>query len=554
MRDHKGITLNTTNPARTAPKAVTSGFYPLTQTQLTGTLAGLMLTLMLAALDQTIVGTAMPRIISQLNGFNRYPWVTTAYLLTSTIAVPVFAKLSDLYGRKGFFLFGTGLFIFASALCGAAGEFSWMPIDGMNQLILFRGIQGVAAGIIVGLLFAIIGDIFSPVERGKYQGLFAGVWGVASIFGPTLGGWLTDTWSWRWTFYVNLPVGLVALAAIWYALPVFHPSGARRIIDWAGVGTLIGCLAPLLLALTWASDYGWTSERVVVLLIVAVVFGAAFIFAEGRAAEPPLPLSLFRNPVIASSCIAIFIMGLGMFGVIVYLPLFMQGVQGTSATASGSLLTPLMMAAVVGSIFTGQFTSRTARYKNLALVASVLVAFGMFLLARLTPESSRFEVVRDMILVGIGFGVLPPVYTLAVQNAAPRHQMGAATASVQFFRSIGSTFGVSIFGTVMLSLYKDGFDKAVPPGTPAIALKPFANPLQLMQIRARLEAAFGQYPGGPALLHKLLDNVRTSLAHSLQVIFLVGAGIMVLAVLANLWMPEVELRKSSEPVAPPVEA
>ncbi len=253
----------------TAAAALVSGLHNLTRRQLAGTLTGLVLTLLLAALDQTIVGTSEPRIIASLNGFDRYPWVTTAYLLTSTIAVPIFAKLSDIYGRKWFFLTGNILFVTASAFCGAAGEFRWVPGDGMSQLIAFRGLQGLGAGIAMGLLFTIIGDIFPPAQRAKYQGLFASVFGLASIFGPTLGGWITDQFSWRWTFYVNLPVGIVAATAILVEFPYFRPHGIQRKIDWFGVVSLAGCLVPLLLALTWVTDYGWQSQRVVSLLMVA---------------------------------------------------------------------------------------------------------------------------------------------------------------------------------------------------------------------------------------------------------------------------------------------
>src|SRR6202521_921393 len=222
-----------------AADATKPGLHNLTRRQLVGTITGLLLTLLLAALDQTIVGTAMPRIIAELSGFDRYPWVTTSYLLTSTIAVPIFAKLSDIYGRKWFFLLGAVIFVGSSALCGVSGNLNFLPFDGMNQLILFRGIQGIGAGIMLGLVFTIIGDVFSPAERGRYQGLFAAVWGLASIFGPTLGGWLTDQFSWRWTFYVNLPVGALAVAAILFEFPYFRPQGVKRIIDWAGVGSLI---------------------------------------------------------------------------------------------------------------------------------------------------------------------------------------------------------------------------------------------------------------------------------------------------------------------------
>ena len=519
----------------------TSGFVRLTRPQLIGTLGGLLLALLVAALDQTVVGTAEPRIIASLSGFDRYPWVATAYMLSMTVSVPIFAKLSDIYGRKWFFLTGLIIFVIASAFCGASGQIP-LPLDGMNQLILFRGIQGIGAGILFGLTFTIVGDIFSPVERGKYQGIFAAMWGLASIFGPTLGGFLTDHYTWRAVFYVNLPVGLVAAIAIWLEFPAFRPQGVKRIVDFAGVLTLIACLVPLLLALTWVTDYGWGSTRVESLIGFSILMLAAFLFAETRAAEPVIPLALFRNPIIAICAIASFVLGMGMFGIIIYLPLFMQGVMGVSATQSGSLLTPLMMAAVVGSIAAGQFTSRTGKYKILALTGSFLLAVGMILFARMDGDTQRIEVVRGMVIVGLGIGLIQPVYTLAVQNAAPREHMGAATASSQFFRSIGSTMGVSIFGNVLLTIYKHDFANGVPPGTPSIALRPFNNPLMLAQIRPQLEAGFGHYPGGLELLKLLMGNVRISLIHGIHAIFVVGAIIMSCAVVLNAFLREVQLK------------
>jgi EmrB/QacA subfamily drug resistance transporter len=519
----------------------TSGFVRLTRPQLVGTLGGLLLALLVAALDQTVVGTAEPRIIASLSGFDRYPWVATAYMLSMTVSVPIFAKLSDIYGRKWFFMTGLIIFVVASAFCGASGDIP-LPLDGMNQLILFRGIQGIGAGILFGLTFTIVGDIFSPVERGKYQGIFAAMWGLASIFGPTLGGFLTDHYSWRAVFYVNLPVGLVAAIAIWLEFPSFRPQGVERKVDFAGVLTLIACLVPLLLALTWVTDYGWDSPRVESLIAFSIVMLAAFLFAETRATEPVIPLALFRDPIIAICAIASFVLGMGMFGIIIYLPLFMQGVMGVSATQSGSLLTPLMMAAVVGSIAAGQFTSRTGKYKVLALAGSCLLAIGMILFARMNGETVRSEVVLGMVIVGLGIGLIQPVYTLAVQNAAPREHMGAATASTQFFRSIGSTMGVSIFGSVLLTIYKHDFASGVPTGTPAIALKPFNNPLMLSQIRPQLEAGFGHYPGGLALLKLLMGNVRLALIHGIHAIFVVGAIIMCGAVVLNAFLREVQLK------------
>ncbi len=524
------------------------GLHNLTRRQLAGTLTGLLLTLLLAALDQTIVGTAMPRVIAELNGFNRYPWVTTAYLLTSTICVPIFAKLSDMWGRKWFFLGGSVIFVIASALCGASGQASWMFGDGMTQLIVFRGLQGVGAGIIVGLLFAIIGDIFAPAERARYQGLFAAVWGLASIFGPTLGGWITDHFSWRWVFYVNLPVGALAIVAILVEFPYFRPHGVKRSIDWWGVGTLMAGLVPLLLALTWVTDYGWTSERVLGLLSIAAIMLCAFLFAETRAAEPLIPLWLFREPVIAMSSVAVFLLGVGMFGVILYVPLFMQGVLDVTATHSGSLLTPLLIAAVIASVVAGQTMSRTGRYRWLATSGAVIAAIGMFMMAAMNASTTEWEVIRNMIIVGAGIGIMQPIYTLAVQNVAPLRHMGAATASVQFFRSIGSTVGVAVFGSVLLMRYHSHFDGAIPRGTPALALLPFQNPLQLVQIRPRLEATFGAHPGGAALLHQLLNNVRDALVIGLHEIFLIGAILMTVGVVFNCFLRDVTLRKKGEPV------
>jgi EmrB/QacA subfamily drug resistance transporter len=526
----------------------TSGIVPLTRPQLVGTLTGLLLAALLAAIDQTIVGTAEPRIIAQLSGFDRYPWVATAYLLTSTVSVPIFASLSDIHGRKPFFLLGATLFVLTSALCGAAGTLTFLPIDGMGQLILFRGLQGIGAGMVMGLLFTIVGDIFSPTERGRYQGLFAAMWGVASIFGPTLGGWLTDHWSWRACFWVNLPVGAIAIAAIYFEFPYMKPRGSTRRLDWAGFATLIGTVVPLLLALTWATQYGWTSARVESLILLSIVMLGAFLFIESRASEPVIPLVLFRNPVIAICSICAFVLGMGMFGVIIYLPLYMQGVLGVSATQSGSLLTPLMMGAVVGSIAGGQTVSRTGRYKGIAVLGSVLVAAGMLLFARMGATTPQSYVAFGMVVAGLGMGLLQPVYTLAVQNVAPRRQMGAATSSTIFFRSIGSTVGVAAFGSIMLTRYHDDFVHSIPAHIPEGTLQYFSNPLMLVQMRPQLEAAFGRQPGGLALLQTLFANVRTSLEHGLHEIFVCSAAIMVVFILLHLMLRSEPLRtRTAEP-------
>ena len=542
------IAATTTTPAEV--QYHTSGVVPLTRPQLVGTLTGLLLGALLAAIDQTIVGTAEPRIIASLSGFDRYPWVATAYLLTSTLSVPIFASLSDIHGRKPFFLIGTVLFVVTSALCGAAGTLTFMPIDGMGQLILFRGLQGVGAGMVMGLLFTIVGDIFSPSERGRYVGLFSAVWGVASIFGPTLGGWLTDQWSWRACFWVNLPVGAIAATAIYLEFPNLKPQAAARRLDWPGFATLIGCVVPFLLALTWATEYGWGSARVVSLLALATAMLPAFLYVESRSAAPMIPLELFRHPVISICSVCVFILGMGMFGVIIYLPLFMQAVLGVSATASGNLLTPLMMGAVLGSFASGQAVSRTGKYKSVAMTGSVLVAAGMILFARMDVTTAPSYVVVGMIVAGLGMGLLQPVYTVAVQNVAPRRQMGAATSSTIFFRSIGSTVGVAAFGSIMLTRYHAEFARTVPGHVPAGLLTYFSNPLLLVQMRPQIEASFAQTPGGLAELQALFAAVRTSLSHGLELVFFWSAVIMTLAVLIHLALRSEPLRtKMAEPDA-----
>jgi EmrB/QacA subfamily drug resistance transporter len=529
----------------------TSGLVRLTRPQLIGTLVGLALAALLAAIDQTIVGTAEPRIIASLSGFNRYPWVATTYLLTSTLSVPIFASLSDIHGRKPFFLLGATLFVVTSALCGAAGTLTFMPIDGMSQLILFRGLQGIGAGMVMALLFTIIGDIFSPSERGRYVGLFSAVWGVASIFGPTLGGWLTDQWSWRACFWVNLPVGAIAVAAIYLEFPHMKPRAAAKRIDWGGFAALIACVVPLLLALTWATEYGWSSTRVESLLALATAMLGVFLYVESRSPEPMLPLVLFRHPVISICSISVFLLGVGMFGVIIYLPLFMQGVLGVSATRSGNLLTPLMMGAVFGSFASGQAVSRTGRYKAVAVAGSVFIAIGMVLFARMDAGTARSYVALGMIVSGLGMGLVQPVYTIAVQNVAPRQQMGAATSSTIFFRSIGSTVGVAAFGTIMLTRYHSEFTASAPAQVPESLTAFFSNPLLLVQMRPQIEASFSQTPGGLLVVNALFGAVRNSLEHGITEIFFWSAVIMTIAVAVHLALRSEPLRTAMpEPELP----
>jgi len=501
-----------------------------------------MLAVLLAALDQTIVGTAEPKIIASLSGFDRYPWVSTAYLLCSTISVPIFAKLSDIYGRKWFLLAGSAGFVLTSALCGAAGKVTSLGLDGMNQLILFRAMQGICGGMMTGLTFTIIGDIFSPAERGRYQGVFSGAWGVASVFGPTLGGWLTDQISWRATFYVNLPVGILAIAALYFYFPYWHPKDVKRHIDWSGVITLICCVVPLLLALTWVTDYGWSSPRVEGLLAFAVAMLGAFLYAEAKAIEPLIPLTLFREPIISMCSVGVFILGIAMFGLIIYLPLFMQAVMGVTATRSGNLLTPMMLGIVTGTFTCGQATLRLRSYKIPVLAGSVLAAIGTILFARMNASTHPSDVLLGMVATGFGMGLLIPAYLVAVQNAAPSKHMGAATASSTFFRAIGSTVGVAIFGSLLLTNYHHDFSGTIPLGIPQEAMVAFSNPVLLPQMRPQLENTFRAFDNGPHVLESLYAKVGAALLHGIRWIFIISAMLMVGLSILNLLLKDVQLR------------
>ncbi|HLJ82341.1 MAG TPA: MDR family MFS transporter, partial [Ktedonobacterales bacterium] len=412
---------------------------------LAGVLIALMLTMLLAALDQTIVSTALPRIIQDLNGFDRYTWVVTAYLLAETTVIPIVGKLSDQFGRKWFLVAGVVIFLIGSMLSGISQT--------MNQLIIFRGLQGVGAGFLFALIFTLIGDIFTPAERARWQGLFSGVFALASVIGPTLGGWITDNTTWRWVFYVNIPLGVVALFLLIYRLPAnisvrstrFTGMAAVRRIDFAGAITASTATVCLLLGLTWGGQtFPWASAPVIGMLVGAVVLFVAFYFIERRASEAILPLDLFRNQIFTTGAILSLLVGVALFAIVIYLPLFIQGVLGQSATNSGVVITPLTLTLAIGAALVGQVIYKIGRYQFLSVIGAIILTFGVYLMAQMNASTGLGEVTRNMIVVGVGLGMLQPVLTLAVQNAIPRTRLGVGTSAVTYLRTMGQTLGTAL--------------------------------------------------------------------------------------------------------------
>ena len=425
-------------------------------------LVALMLTLLLEALDQTVVGTALPRIVGELQGFDRYTWVVTAYLLASTTMIPIVGKLSDQFGRKWFFIAGVVLFLLGSALSGASQT--------MNQLIAFRAIQGLGAGTGIALVFTVVGDIFPPAERARWQGIFSAVYGFSSVVGPTVGGWLTDhgpllgnlvtdATRWRWVFYINLPIGIVALTALLIYLPANISVRSSRYTGWAAVrridflGAALASAATicLLLGLTWGGDqtYDWSSAQVIGTLAAAGVLYIAFFIVERFAAEPVLPLDLFRNQVFSAGSILSLLQGMVLLGLVIYLPLYLQGVLGQSATNSGEVITPLTVSLVVGAGLSGFVVALLKRYQAITILGAIIMSVGVFLMTRMTASTGLLETAIYMAVAGIGIGIFFSILTLAVQNALPRTRLGVGTGAVRYLSQLGSTLGVAIVGTVV---------------------------------------------------------------------------------------------------------
>jgi EmrB/QacA subfamily drug resistance transporter len=482
----------------------------------------LMLGVFLAALDQTIIATALPTIVGELQGASHLTWVVTAYLLTLTVSMPLWGKLGDQYGRKAFFQASIALFLVGSALSGVS--------QSMTELIAFRAIQGFGAGGLMIGAQAIVGDIVSPRERGRYLGMFGAVFGIATVIGPLLGGVLVDSISWRWVFYVNVPIGIVAVFATAAQLPGRFRR-TRHTIDYLGA-ILLGSATTVLVLLTSLGgiDFPWASAPTVAAAVAGIVLIIAFVFVERRAAEPILPLELFRNRVFATSSAVLFIMGFAMFGGLTFLPIFFQDAKGLSPTVSGLQLLPLMAGLLVASMGSGQIISRWGRYKIFPIFGTFLMTVGLFLMSRIDLTTGTWTIASYLFVFGAGLGLVMQVLVVAVQNAVPYEQLGTATSGVTFFRTVGSSFGTAVFGAVFTNLLATNV---------VGALGPNAVPADLASVLSSIDpTTMGQLPA--ATYAAVVSGIVTTI----QTVFLIAVPIAALGFVLSWLLPEMQLRTS----------
>jgi EmrB/QacA subfamily drug resistance transporter len=502
------------------------------------TMAALMVVFLLGALDQTVVSTAMPRIIAQLQGLHLYAWVTTAYMLTSTVMVPIYGKLGDQFGRKPILVTGIVIFLVGSWLCGLS--------ESMLQLIGFRALQGLGGAALFTSAFAIIADMYSPTERGKMGGLFGAVFGLSSVLGPVIGGFFTDHGTvtlggheihgWRWVFYVNLPLGLLSLFMLLTRMPRIHHE-ARGKVDLLGAALVIGSTAPLLLALTWGGQqYAWGSATILGLFAFSAACLVGLLFAERYHPDAIIPLGLFRNPVFARANMAAFVIGMAFLGVVMFLPLFMQLVQGVSATRSGLSMLPLMAGLMLSSIVSGQLVARTGRYKPYMLGGGVLLVAGVWCLARIGVHTSTIDLGWRMFLVGLGLGPSQSLYNLAIQNAVAPEVMGVATSSSQFFRQIGSTIGVAIFGTLLTHHLAVELPKHLPAMPAAVVQHVDMGQLQAIAAQQPHQAASPQQ-------RAIAEATKEGFAAAIAKMFGTSLWIILLGFLVTLTIPAWPMRE-----------
>ncbi len=509
-------------------------------------LVAVMIAMFFSSLDQTVVSTAMPVIISELKGFNLYAWVFTGYILATSVTVPLYGRLSDMYGRKPFYIFGFLVFLVGSAVAGMSTS--------IQMLIFARAFQGIGAGAMMSMPRATIGDIFNPRERGRWMGVIMGVFGVSTIIGPALGGWITDNWSWHWVFYINMPVALIALGMVMYALPSVRTEHRHR-IDWWGSLTLAAFLVPLLLAVTWGgTTYPWGSWQEIGLFTFSAVMLICFLVIENRAEEPIIALAFFKDQTFSSVMAVTLMVAMSMFAVMLVLPIYVQGVLGMNAENSGYLMTPMMLSFIVASIFGGQLITRTGKYKALVFVGGLVMVLGSLLLTRLTVSSHWSDVIVDMVVLGLGIGSLMPAMGVIVQNIFPYRVMGAVNATQQMGNSLGGAIASPILGTVLAT----SFARLLPQRLPAsldrmfAALSPaqrkaFADPQGIISVPGQ-NAIHQQFsalgPQGEVLFRSFIHAVRSALTSSIVELFWVGVVFAVLALLGTFLIREIHLKQN----------
>ncbi|GIP32226.1 MDR family MFS transporter [Paenibacillus sp. J2TS4] len=512
----------------------------------------IMAAMFFSAINQTIIGVAMPRIIAKLGGMDYYTWAITIYLLTSTVATILVGKLSDIYGRKPFILTGIAVFMLGAFLSGFSRD--------IIELIFYRGIQGLGAGIIMSTAFTAVGDLYAPRERARWTGLMSGIFGLSSVLGPPVGGYIVDHLDWHWVFWMFLPLGIVAFIMIIMLFPKVERREGES-IDYLGSLFLTTTIVPLLLAFSWAGQgegkYPWGSWQIIGLFAITVVSLLIFIIVETKAKSPVLPLSLFKNSVVTVSNLAGFVLNAGMMGAIIYVPFFVQGVKGISPTYSGYVTMPMSIGMIVTMAFVGQLIAKTGKYKKIAILGLVVMAVGMTLLHFMHMDTPIYVTVLYMCVVGLGLGISMPVFSLTVQNAVEPKQLGVATASSQLFRSLGGTIGIAIMGTVMASrmssklaeqFASEGGAAQQVPIDPAMAeqMKEFLNPQALLDQPKLAEFMAGLPADVQVMFNQLLDKLREALSYGVTSTFLAGAVVTIVAVVLTLFLKEIPLRSAKD--------
>jgi EmrB/QacA subfamily drug resistance transporter len=512
-------------------------------------LFAIMMGLFLGALDQTIVAVALPTIVTQLGGQELLTWTITIYLLTSTITVPFYGKLSDLYGRKPLLMIGITLFLTGSVLSGLSGD--------MTQLIIFRGIQGLGAGALFPISLAVIGDLFTPAERGKYQGLFGAVFGLSSIIGPLLGGFLTEQISWHWIFFVNLPIGIVALVVIWRLLPTVKRPDASRNLDFLGAGVFIFAVGSLLIGLTNKQSSDWNTFEVGGLILIGLALGAVFTLVESRAKEPIVPLDLWKIRTYSASIVATFLISFGFFGAAVFLPQWFQFVQGATPTNSGLYSLALLAGLIISSVGAGILVSRTGKYKALVIGGLVVMAAGLLLMTQIRADTPLPVLWAWMFVAGLGIGPTLSVFTIIIQNAVPIRALGVATSNLTFFRQIGGSIGLALLGTVFGNRLTEELPKQlVTAGVPQQLVSQFTssgdgNATSLIRVGGDLGASI--LAGVPEpfraavepLIPGIVFAIQQSFSLAIATVFLIGAFATVGALAAALFLKELPLRSTA---------